>query len=54
MFGLRWINATSLRWHARPDCPVLKAARSRVGWIPFIVTAGYGRTTYTPCSRCAA
>lgn len=54
MFGLRWINATSFRWHSRPDCPVLKAAQTWKGWRPFLITAGYGRDFYKPCRRCGA
>lgn len=52
MFGLRWINATSLSWHARADCPVLKASRNRAGWTPYPITLGYGVETYKPCRRC--
>lgn len=52
MFGLRWISAVSLRAHSRPDCPVLKASRTRSGWRPYPITAGYGRDFYTPCRVC--
>ena len=52
MFGLRWINATGLRWHIRPDCPTLKASRTRAGWTPFLITTGYGRAFYIACRRC--
>jgi len=52
MFGLRWISAVSSKWHSRPTCPTLRAQRTRSGWIPFLITAGYGRDFYTPCKRC--
>lgn len=58
MFGLRWITAVSLKHHTRPDCPALRAQRSRdlsrghKPWRPFLITAGYGRDFYTPCQRC--
>lgn len=54
MFGLRWINATSLRWHSTPACRVLRATRTQAGWTPFPITLGYGADFYTPCSQCAA
>lgn len=53
MFGLRWINATSLAWHARPTCPVLTTTQKRAGWTPFPITLGYGSDIYKPCRRCA-
>lgn len=53
MFGLRWINSTSLHWHLRPDCPILKANETRSGWQPFPITLGRGRWFYTACGRCA-
>jgi len=52
MFGLRWINATSFRWHRRPDCRVLRAAFTWKGWRPYLITAGYGRDFYIPCRVC--
>jgi len=59
MFGLRWITAVSVRWHSRPDCPALRAQRTRDlrrglrPWIAYLITAGYGRDFYLPCRRCA-
>lgn len=53
MFGLRWITPTSLVWHARVDCRVLRAAR-RKGWVPFPITLGYGRAFYAPCLVCTS
>ena len=52
MFGLRWIAATSFRWHSRPTCRHLRSLRTRCGWTPFLITAGYGRDFYLPCSTC--
>lgn len=55
MFGLRWINAASYKWHRRPDCPALKAAATRRGgWRPYPITLGYGEGFYRACRRCAA
>lgn len=52
MFGLRWINATSVCWHARADCTVLRTARTRSGWRPFPISLGHGRDFYRPCRLC--
>jgi hypothetical protein len=52
MFGLRWITAVSMNWHARADCPALKASRTRNGWTAFPITLGHGAQFYPPCHRC--